>query len=224
MTIRCIHLLSRPTDDRERLSISQLTQLSRHGIDRIEIVNAPWTGEVPQPRDAPDRPFRLTPAHYGCWKAHRDGIADHMDGVDALLVCECDCIPVGSMVEFAAKVRRAAEACRDGDLDAFTLGHRHNGQIIDRVGDDVIVITQWIGTHCYLVPAKSKAIFTAMFAQPWDAYDYCTTVYLYDQQKRRIGAFADRSAAVQADGKSLISGLTVKTAQHYKTATNVPNK
>lgn len=220
MKIKCVHLLSRPDDERERRSVEQLSQLPSYGIERIQIVNAPWNSDVPPSRDAPDRPFVLTKAHYGCWKAHKDAITEHLKDVDALLVCECDCLPVESKEKFVSRINRAAEACVEGNLDAFTLGFKHNGQIIDRVGSDVIVITQWIGTHAYIIPLKSRPLFLEMFDKPWDAYDFCTTVYLYDKLHSRIGAFADRPAAFQADGTSLISGLTGTSENYYRNCTH----
>lgn len=216
MTIKCVHLLSRTDDEREIRSIKSLLPLPEHGIKRLAIINRPWTGNMPEPRPAADRPFVLTKGHYGCYKAHKDAITEHLHDVDALLVCECDCLPIGSMSDFVARVRRAAEACIEGNLDAFTLGYRHGGKTIDTVGSDVIVINQWISTHCYVVPLKSRELFLNVFSWPFDAYDFITTCYLCDQLHCRIGAFADRPAATQADGTSLISGLAGSSEEYYR--------
>jgi hypothetical protein len=218
MKIKCVHLLSKPEDKRERRSIEQLSSLPKYGIEICEIINPPWTGELPESRYATDRPFQLTKGMYGCWKAHKDAITEHLRDVDALLVCECDCLPICSTEDFVRRINRAAECCVNGTLDAFTLGYKHDGKTLDKVGDDVIVISQWIETHCYLVPIKSRKLFLEMFEKPWDTFDYCTTVYLYDQQRCRIGAFADRPAAIQADGTSLTDGSERNSENHYRTA------
>jgi hypothetical protein len=204
--IKCVHLLSNPNDKREMQSKMWLRCLPHYDIPSLEIVNAPWAGEVPPARLCQQRPFTLTKGMYGCWKAHKDAITNHLVDCDFLLVCECDCIPTEAMRHFAARVHFAASACLEGNLDVFTLGYKHGGKTIDAVGSQVIVITQWIETHCYLVPMKSRQLFLEMFEKPWDQIDYAFTIYLYDQQKRRIGAFADRPAAIQADGVSLTDG------------------
>ena len=218
--IACVHLLTRPTDERELRSVADVSQLNQWGIKVVTIVNPPYTGMVPMPRETHDRCYVLTPSHYGAWRAHRDAIYWHLRDVDGLLVCECDCLfcqPVERMVKL---IHRALEACQRGALTAFTLGYKHGGGIIDRVGDDVIVIDQFICCHCYMVPLAAREVFLRMFELPWDTYDYCTTKYLCDWWHCRIGAFADRPAAVQSNGVSICTGRMFRDEQHYRNVRN----
>lgn len=215
MKIKCVHLLSNPESEREQRSIARLCSLPFYGIEGYPVVNPPWTGEIPAGRPRGDAKFELTKGMYGCWKAHRDAITEHLTDCDVLLVCECDCLPVGTMKEFVASIYRAAQACIQFDLDAFTLGYKHGAQILEPF-NDIIVVNQWIETHCYLVPFKSRELFLKMFEQPWDQIDYCMTIYLYDHWKKRIGAFADRPAAIQANGQSLTDGSMRNSEQHYQ--------
>jgi hypothetical protein len=104
----------------------------------------------------------------------------------------------------------------EGGLDVFTFGPKHNGKTVDTVGDDVIVISQFIETHAYMVPLKSSTLFREILSKPWDALDYVYTIYLYDQGKHRIGTFKDRPVVVQADGVSLITGEEKKTETHWR--------
>lgn len=217
MKIKAVHLLSRPNDVREMRSRVALEELPEFGIEIESIVNPPWAAEFPEGRDRGDAPFHLSKGMYGCWKAHRDAIAQHLTpDIDALLVCECDCVPTEEMRHFAARVFHAGEICRENNLDAFTLGYKHGGKTLEKIGSTVIVISQWIETHCYLVPLKSRDLFLKMFELPWDQIDYCYTIYLYDQQKCRIGAFADRPAAIQADGQSLTDGSMRRNENHFR--------
>lgn len=218
MNIKCVHLLSRPLDDREKRSRAEVDALKQHGISVTEVVNEPFTGTPPESRLCNDRPFLLTPGMYGCWSAHKDAITRFLDNVDALLVCECDCLFNQPPDETVFMIELALRACNEGNLAAFTFGYTHAATILDRIGEDVIVINRWIETHCYLVPIKSRQIFLDMFAQPWDAYDYCTTIYLCDRQKLRIGAFADRPAAIQGNGPSLLADVVRKSENHYRNA------
>lgn len=217
MNILCVHLLTQPSEERERRSISEVLQLRDQGIELVQTVNRPYQSAVPTPpRVAADRHFTLSPGFYGCWLAHRNAIETFLKDVDALLICECDCLFLNPPDKTAELVRRALTACNEGNLAAFTLGYRHGGKTIDRVGEDVIVISQWIETHCYVVPIQSRDIFVEMFQKPWDAIDMCYTIYLYDQQKLRIGAFADRPAAIQADGISLANGDRRTSEDFYR--------
>lgn len=211
--IKIVHLMSSPSDERERRSKESVSSL---GFERVEVVNPRWTTEAPESRACGERQFLLTPAHYGCWKAHRDAITEHLVDVDALIVCECDCLLAVPPEEMSHRIARALAACCEGNLTAFTFGFRHNGKTVDRVGEDIIVISQWIGTECYLVPIESRDTFMEMFSCPWDAYDITLTHHLYDQQKLRIGTFADRPVAIQANGVSLITNGTNTNEAHFK--------
>lgn len=216
MNFKAIHLRTNPVDDREIRSANDVFALEKYGIKVVPWFSPVYEGEFPEPRFAPDRPFKLTSSHYGCYKTHRNAILSHLTtNIDALLLFECDAIWTVSAEEVSQRIERAWWACQEGKLDVFTFGPKHNGKTIDTVGDDVIVISQFIETHAYMVPLKSLSYFRETFAKPWDALDYVYTVYMYDQDKSRIGTFKDRPVSVQATGKSLITGQ-IKTEDHWK--------
>jgi GR25 family glycosyltransferase involved in LPS biosynthesis len=216
LKLRAVHLLSEPDSEREKRSRREVSQLARYQIQYIPIINEPFSGEVAPSREANDRGFNLTPRHYGCYKAHRDAIDKYLVGVDALLVFECDAAFTEGVRKFYRRIRRAYQACIDGNLLAFTFGPKHDGKTVDTVGKDVIVISQFIETHAYLVPFTSRGTFMDAFAKPWDALDYVYTVYLYDHAKQRIGTFRDRATAFQCYGFSLIDGVLKNTEIHHK--------
>lgn len=161
--------------------------------------------------------MELTKAHYGCYLAHKNAILEYLTPkIDALLIFECDALPVEPLYQFYKRVRRAYRACVEGNLDVFTFGPKHNGKTIDRVGKDVIVISQFIETHAYMVPVKSRGLIEELFSLPWDAADFIYTVYGYDQRKIRIGTFSDRPVAVQGFGMSLIDRQVKTSEQHFR--------
>lgn len=214
MKVRLVHLLSEPTTERERRSIAEVSALAQFGAQYIQIVNPVYDGEVPPEREANDRVFTLTKAHYGCWKAHRDAIAEYLtDDIDALLISECDTVFVESPDKIWSRIERAVDVCQRHDILAFTLGYKHNSKTLETI-DDVILISQWIESHCYLLLPKSKPVFMEMFAQPHDAYDYCLTIYLLDRGHQRVATFSDRPLAVQCRGVSLIDNRD-KTSEDF---------
>ena len=217
MKFRAVHIRTNPGEEREERSRQDVQGLMEYGIEYCAEYSAVCTEKPPQPREALDRPFLLTPRHYGCYKAHKDAILRYLDtSIDALLMFECDAVWAVSPLEMHQKIERAWWACQEGALDVFTFGPKHDGRTVDRVGDDVIVISQFIETHAYMIPLKSLSLFRETFAKPWDAVDFVYTVYLYDQGNKRIGAFRDRPVVVQANGVSLIDGVEKKSEDHWR--------
>lgn len=78
--IELIHLLSRPEEERERLSVQFLSRL---GLPYRQLVSQPAD-------DVPPYPERGTARQYGCFAAHRTALQAARP--DYLLVCECDCL------------------------------------------------------------------------------------------------------------------------------------
>lgn len=216
MKLRAVHLLTDPQSERERRSVADISGLQQYGIEYLAFINPIWVGEVPAPRVAADRPFTLTNLHYGCWKAHHDAILDHfIDDLDGLLVFECDALFSESTAQFYNRIIQAYEACVRHSLVTFTFGHKHNGRLT-QLEPNIATTTQWISTHAYLIPRNGRRVFFEMLSQPWDAYDYCTTVYLYDRGHQRIGIFMDRPVTVQADGQTLIYNARNTTENYFR--------
>lgn len=219
MSLRIVHLLTSLDDSREKRSIEELVQLIGYGCEYIQCMNMTWTGELPTPREANDRPFQLTREHYGCWAAHRRALEQLTEDVDAILICECDCVftvPLDTVIE---RLRSAYQACVAHNLLCFTFGPRHGGQTIDDLGGNIVTTTRLIETHCYMVTRGAKDRAVALFELPWDAADYVWTIYGYDQRKDRIGIFTDKIIAVQGDGMSLVDKRMKRTEHHFRQIT-----
>jgi hypothetical protein len=215
--MKVVHLLSHPDQPREFRSVQEVRQVAElAGYEYIQMVNEPWIGEMPTPREANDRPFQLTTAHYGCYKAHKDAIEAHL-GDEGLWIFECDAVFTVDHEEAVKRIKRAEEVCdRHPEIVAFTLGYRHNGQGIARPEDGVICINQWIETHSYFVPGSSKPVFDSVFSQPWDTIDYAYTIRLCDHLGAPIAIFDDRPICVQGIGPSLIDGKMKGSEPHFR--------
>ena len=99
--IKIVHMLVDVNGQREFESIKHLTKFAEEtGWDYEQMVNDAYT-ELP-PKDTCARPdavqmepgeYKLAPAHYGNFLAHRTAIETHLtDDYDAVLFCECDAI------------------------------------------------------------------------------------------------------------------------------------
>lgn len=215
MKIKIVQLFTNLDDKREKRSLDEISKLSNYGIPYHSIVNKIWTDEIPEEqRQCNLRPFTLTKAHYGCYRAHKDAITEYLThDIDGLFIFECDAVMAIPIEEFVSRMYRVATICKDFDLLTFTMGFKHGGKTISKIEHDVITISQFIETHSYYVPIKSREIFMNMFSKPWDALDYCYTIYFYDQMQYKIGTFNDRPICVQGDGLSLIDNK-IKTSEN----------
>lgn len=215
--MKAVHLLTNPTDHREARSIGELCQIMPlAGVNYVPIVNPIWTEPLPIPRECNDRPFELTSAHYGCYRAHKDAIAAHI-GEEGLWIFECDAVFTVDHEEAAKRMKRVVEVCnKHPEIMLFQLGYRHNGQGMLRIEDDVITINQFIETHSYFIPGSSKPVFDAILAEPWDAYDYTITIRICDRLGGHVGIFDDRPICVQGVGTSLIDNKLKGSEPHFR--------
>lgn len=188
----------------------------RYGVEYFAVINPKYEGELPEAREANDRGFELTKAHYGCYLAHKNTIFEFFTNVDALLICECDCVFTLHMHEVMRRIERAYQACVEHDLLCFTFGPKHGGQTVTDMGDHMVTTTRLIETHCYMVPVGAKERVYDIWNKPWDAADYIWTVYGWDRGRHRIGIFDDQIVAVQGDGESLIDGRVKNSETHFR--------
>lgn len=215
MKIKCAHLLTTPAELREQRSIISVRKAcAAAGIEYQQAINEPYHGEVPTKMES-SRKEIPTSGSYGCWLAHRDAITQHLTDVDALLICECDCLITVSDEEFAARIQNAIKSCRDENLSVVTFGYQHAGRNLGSVGNGIVSTSQFIESHCYLIPISAKADFQRMFEQPWDSYDIAVTVYFHDRWGLKIGIFEDRPVAVQANGNSMSNGQFRNNEEMY---------
>lgn len=215
--MRAIHLLSNPDDHREARSILELKQIMDLAGYRYEqVVNKPYKGKMPPCRECNDRPFLLTEAHYGCYLAHKEAIAKYLEW-EGLWIFECDAVFAVDYDEAARRMKRAVEVCqKHPEIVVFTLGYKHNGQVIAQPEPDVVTINQWIETHAYYVPPTSAKVMQEIYSEPWDAADYTYTIRLCDRMGAQVAIFNDRPICVQGIGNSLIDGKLKGSEPHFR--------
>lgn len=228
---KAIHLLSGTDEDRVKRSIADVSALSGFGIEYKQIYNLLYT-DLP-PVETCRRPlfvsldpgrvdmgrgdgWNLTPRHYGCFKAHRDGVLENMDDeIDGLMVFECDAVCAVGLEEFYTRLCRLDDICKSR-LDIFIVqfGFRHAGKTLEKI-EELDIIDQFIGTHAYFVPIGSKERIFDLFTRPWDAADMFYTHYCVTEGKK-VAIFNDRPIWNQADGLSYIQPWVSSSEQTYK--------
>ena len=166
--IQIRHLLTRPDDVRERVSMSSIKQLAKYGIDYLPMVNKPYEGLPPtkhckRPDQISDTPGNfgnglgpLTGGHYGCFQAHRGALETMSDEYDYTLVFEADAFIYTGLEEFVQIVNRACFLMERDDV--YFMGLSDNASRNKERIDDLFSKTAANQdlAHAYLIPNKTK--------------------------------------------------------------------
>jgi len=162
--IQVRHLLTRPEDLRERVSMASLKQLANYGIDYLPMVNKPYDGLPPsdfckRPDQISDKPGNfgnglgpLTGRHYGCFSAHRKALETMSDDYDYTLIFEADAFIYTGLEEFVDIVNKA---CFISERDeVYYIGLANNGSKNKEKIDDIFSKTAANQdlAHAYLIP------------------------------------------------------------------------
>ena len=219
--IQIRHLLTRPDDVRERVSMSSIKQLAKYGIDYLPMVNKPYEGLPPtkhckRPDQISDTPGNfgnglgpLTGGHYGCFQAHRGALETMSDEYDYTLVFEADAFIYTGLEEFVQIVNRACFLMERDDV--YFMGLSDNASRNKERIDDLFSKTAANQdlAHAYLIPNKTKQWWVDRFNDtPWEGYDLWLTDVFYKEPKLRYTT--NKIYVKQSEGFSLID-KTIKT-------------
>jgi glycosyltransferase involved in cell wall biosynthesis len=219
--IQIRHLLTRPDDVRERVSMSSIKQLAKYGIDYLPMVNKPYEGLPPaehckRPHQISDTPGNfgnglgpLTGGHYGCFQAHRGALETMNDEYDYTLVFEADAFIYTGLEEFVQIVNRACFLMERDDV--YFMGLSDNASRNKERIDDLFSKTAANQdlAHAYLIPNKTKQWWVDRFNDtPWEGYDLWLTDVFYKEPKLRYTT--NKIYVKQSEGFSLID-KTIKT-------------
>ena len=224
--IQIKHLLTRPDDMRERVSIQSLKQLQKYGMYYEQVINTPYEGLAPAENcrrpehiSKDNKPGELYPGaglgwmtgrHYGCYLAHR-GALETMDteNFDYTLVFEADAFIYTGLEEFVNAIHKACFISERDDV--YFIGLADNpSRSKDRI-DDMFTRTAFNQdlAHAYLIPNRTKQWWLdRMVDCGWDVGDLWFNHVFANHPKPRYTT--NKMYSKQAEGYSLLD-LTVKT-------------
>ena len=224
--IQIKHLLTRPEDMRERVSIQSIKQLAKYGIDYQPIINKPYEGFAPAENcrrpehiSKDNKPGELYPGaglgwmtgrHYGCYMAHR-GALETMDEVsyDYTLIFEADAFIYTGLEEFVEIVHRA---CFLSERDAVPFISFANNPSREKEKIDELFSRTAANqdlAHCYLIPNREKQWWLDRIKDcGWDVGDLWFNHVFANHPRPRYTT--NKMYSKQAEGYSLLD-LTVKT-------------
>jgi hypothetical protein len=219
--IQVRHLLTKPEDVRERVSMASIKQLAKYGIDYLPMVNKPYEGLPPsefckRAEHISDKPGNfgnglgpLTGRHYGCFDAHRKALETMDDNYDYTLIFEADAFIYTGLEEFVEIVNRACFLSERDDV--YYMGLANNSSMNKERIDEYFSKTAANQdlAHAYLIPNKNKQWWVDRFNDtPWEGFDIWLTDVFYKEPKLRYTT--NKVYCKQAEGYSLIDE-TIKT-------------
>jgi hypothetical protein len=224
-SIKIVHILSRPDDEREFVSALSVQQLIQQGFSYVPRIMPPYTGRPPSENCATPEfisqtsgiihgkiaEWTLSPGTYGCFASHKQVITEELTEDDYLLVCECDCTLRLPPALFANIIRRCCLIIDSRNIAALAIGSFMNPGGEEFEG---MAMCQEISeTHCILYNGKARQYFLDKFStQPWDAYD----IWLSETagKDHKLAATIQR-VTIQADGPSLVVGENWKHSDEW---------
>jgi hypothetical protein len=224
--IQIKHLLTRPDDMRERVSIQSIKQLAKYGMEYQPIVNTPYEGFAPAENcrrpehiSKDNKPGELWPGaglgwmtgrHYGCYLAHR-GALETMDteNFDYTLIFEADAFIYTGLEEFVEMVHKACFISERDDV--YFIGLADNPSREKHKIDAMFTKTAFNQdlAHAYLIPNRTKQWWLDRIVDcGWDVGDLWYNHVFANHPKLRYTT--NKMYSKQAEGFSLLD-LTVKT-------------
>jgi predicted O-methyltransferase YrrM len=224
--IQIKHMLTRPDDMRERVSIQSLKQLRQYGIDYQPIVNKVYEGlppaehcRRPEHLSKDNKPGELYPGaglgwitgrHYGCYLAHRNAIETIDDtNYDYTLIFEADAFIYTGLEEFVNIVHKACFISERDDV--YFIGLADNPSREKYRIDDLFTKTGHNQdlAHAYLIPNRNKSWWMDRIKDcEWDVGDLWFNHIFYHHPKPRYTT--NKMYSKQAEGYSLLDE-TIKT-------------
>jgi glycosyltransferase involved in cell wall biosynthesis len=207
--IRLVHLVTEPnTNDKEIRSINSLKDFcDKTDIEYYQLVNEIYK-ELP-PKDNCARPsdvelepgfMKLSPGHYGCFLAHKNGITLNTNKEkDIILIFEGDVIIDHDYNELYNNIIRWSNIANDQNIDVIGFGNMNYGH--DGSVEDILLNAKpFIPAQSYLINKNKLSHFKDKFNNSkWDAYD----LWLSGQTDIKMG-ITDKIYTKHLPGYSII--------------------
>lgn len=209
--IKVVHMLVDVDGEREKQSINHLKQLVDFaGWEYLQMINGKYQ-ELP-PRDTCARPddvqfepghYKLTPAHYGNYLAHRNAMEKHLnDDCDAILFCECDAIFIKPIDQVFKQIIDRFDDLTEHNLRYMNFGKRIVEWHYKDVNKYFDITNRMSEAHCYLVPTTSREYFLNKFQNTgWDTYDLWLNNNILNEM---VGGITKKPFSIQCSGESYL--------------------
>jgi len=194
--IKIVHLLNNVESEREKASINSLKQLENFGLTYEQKITAVYKNKPPiENCNRPDMvslvpgDHLLSPGHYGCYLAHKNGITEGLgDDVDAIFLNESDSILQFKPEEMYEKIYEAYDLCIKHDLAYISFGKQVKNYGHDNLENDLYSAERLSEAHSLLIPKCKLEYFKNKFETcKWDVADLWYNTYI---EEFRRGIFS----------------------------------
>lgn len=218
LKIKAVHLLTKPTDERELKSVESIKKIEKFDIEYKQNINDPYT-DIP-PIDNCSRPdkisnypgdLKLGPGHYGSYLAHKNAILNEWaDDLDILLILECDAILTKPVEEFVNKIKEIYYECEKYKIPIFSFGPKYINSDSINMGSYYLTSLMF-EMHCYIITKSNyNYVKDKLNTTPWDVFDIWCTDYIKD---KKMGVIND-AYSIQAQGYSYVDWKLSTTNWH----------
>jgi hypothetical protein len=155
---------------------------------------------------------RLSPAHYGCYLAHKNGIlGEFTNDIDFLIVAEADCRITVPLQEFVDMVYKVGDVMEKRDITYFSFGDKYNletdylesPKTVDLEVDFMYETKQIICAQCIMFKKQDRDyLINALQKEYWHVADIWYNL-VFQKDKKKFGILEERMA-IQIDGFSLL--------------------
>jgi hypothetical protein len=215
--IKLVHILTEIDTPREKSSIDSVSQVSNYGVEYIQQINVRYKGDdwKSTPAISQSEFTNHGPGHYGAFQSFKKAMLDNFtEDIDALVLCECDCIIETPIDFFIEKLNRGISFCIDHEIVYLTLGSRYIREFLqspelDEAPDypDFYITNKIILVHCVVLPQSSRnLIIEALEKYSWDSPDIWFNEIFWRENESKFGAIKER-LAYQHEGISLIDNM-----------------
>ncbi len=217
MKIKLVHILTEPNTQREVESIESLSPLGQIGMEYIQQINERYVGDdwKKVPAISQNSNTNHGPGHYGAFQSFKKAMEENFSSeIDALVLCECDCVLTCSHEEFNESLQRGIQFAEQNQIPYLSLGSRYvNGFLqspetgMDPEFPDFYITNKIILAHCVVLPQLSReTVLENLKKFSWDSPDLWFNESFWRSGLTRFGIIRERLAR-QYEGISLIDNV-----------------
>jgi hypothetical protein len=212
--IRLVHILTETEHTREKASIASLSPLSNFGLEYVQQINQRYFGgDWKSTKALCQNEFtNHGPGHYGAFQSFKKAMLENFnEDLDALILCECDCVLEVTPEDFMKTVTRAIEFCNKHGIRYFSLGTRFALGVLqspvfetDPDFPEFYFTNKIILAHCLILHRCGREFYLDRLGENnWDSPDLWFNEINWLHGNSRFGISFERSA-FQHEGHSLI--------------------
>jgi hypothetical protein len=209
--IRIVHLVTEPTTNPKELRSAFSLKDFANTFDNVEYyqkVNLIYKDLPPvdtcnRPHDVAPEPgyFKLSPGHYGCFLAHKNGITlPDNDKYDFVLVFEGDVIIDAPYQELYDNLIRWSQLAKEENVDMVGFGNYCAERYSGEREDLMLNLSIFAPAQSYLINREKLPTFVERFETcKWDAFDLWMT-----KVAKLHGAMANKIYTKHLPGYSIV--------------------